>query len=305
MNDHSLSELTPEFEHPLLNRWYSRGDIHQINGDYIFTIDEGDIEKPVLVLIHGFPTSSWDFQPMWEALRVNYRVLCIDMLGFGFSDKPNRRDYTIHKQADLIEKFVHQQGVSNYHILSHDYGVSVAQEIIARQLDGSGHGHCLSCCFLNGGLFPETHQALPIQKLLLGPFGKVVNKLLGYKQFAKSFSSVFGADTKPSNAELKAFWNVINFYNGKHVFSNLITYMNDRRTHRKRWLTALRKAPMPISVINGSVDPVSGKHLVARYKELNCRLDHLCELSEVGHYPHVEAAEQVSFAYLSFLGQLS
>jgi len=304
MNDHTFSDLTPEFEHTLLNSWYSKGDIRRINGNYIFTIDEGEADKPILVLIHGFPTSSWDWEPMWQNLRANYRVLCLDMLGFGFSDKPNKRNYTIHKQADLVEEFVKGQGVTEFHVLAHDYGVSVAQELIARQLDGTGYGKWLSCCFLNGGLFPETHNALLIQKLLLSPLGGLVNKLTGFKQFAKSFSSVFGEQTKPSNTELEAFWDVINFYDGKHVFSNCITYMNDRITHRERWLDALQNSPFPLSLINGSVDPVSGQHLVVRYKELKCRLDHLCELSDIGHYPQVEAPNQVSIAYLEFIKNL-
>ncbi len=273
----------------------------QLNGNDIFTIDEGDPDKPVLVLIHGFPTSSYDWHAMWSSLRTNYRVLCIDMLGFGFSDKPNRRDYTIHQQADLIEQHIQQQGVKEFHVLAHDYGVSVAQELIARQIDQRGYGRWLSCCFLNGGLFPETHQALLIQKLLLGRTGFLVNKLLGFKPFAKSFSSVFGDKTKPNEHELRTFWEVINVHDGKHVFSNLITYMHDRKTHRTRWVHALQNAPMPVSLINGSVDPVSGKHLVTRYKQLECRLDHLCELSDIGHYPHVEAPEQVACAYLDFL----
>jgi len=307
MNDHSFSELIPEFDHSLLNDWYSRGSIRRINGNFIFTIDESedtDLDQPAIVLIHGFPTSSWDWELMMPSLKKKYRVLCLDMLGFGFSDKPDRRNYTIHKQADLVEQFVREQGVDKFHVLAHDYGVSVAQELIARQLDKTGHGEWLSCSFLNGGLFPETHNALLIQKLLLSPLGGLVNRLLGYKQFKKSFSSVFGSKTKPSEEELKAFWDVVNFYDGKHVFSNCITYMNDRITHRERWLDALQNSLIPLSLINGSVDPVSGKHLVARYKELNCRLDHLCELEDIGHYPQFEAPNRVSEAYLNFIDNL-
>ena len=61
-------------------------------------------------------------------------------------------------------------------------------------------------------------------------------------------------------------------------FIMLITYMRDRIEHRERWVSALQKSTIPLAVINGSVDPVSGAHMVARYKELNCRLDYLAEL---------------------------
>jgi len=286
-----------QIKHAGLDAWFNKGSYKELCGHSIFTIDEGDQNKPVIVLIHGFPTSSWDWEPVWSSLMQNHRLITLDMLGFGFSDKPNQRDYTIHKQADLFEALVQQLGINEYHVFAHDYGVSVAQELLARQIDGNGLGKWLSCGLLNGGLFPETHKAILIQKLLLSPAGKLINKLTGFKAFGKSFSSVFGDNTKPSEQELHAFWEAINFNDGRHVFHNLITYILDR-------VQALQDSPFPISLINGSVDPVSGAHLVKRYKELNCRLDHCVELSTIGHYPHVEAPEQVSEAYLSFLKAL-
>lgn len=284
-----------------LNNWYRRGAYLEIAQHKIFTIDEGHNDKPVILLIHGFPTSSFDFLGIWPSLLKDYRLVSLDMLGFGFSDKPNKRDYTIHQQADLFDALVEQLELNEFHVLAHDYGVSVAQELLARQIDGSGKGTWLSCGLLNGGLFPETHQALLIQKLMLSPLGKWVNKLTGFKQFGTSFSTVFGADTKPSAIELSDFWEAINFNDGRHVFHNLITYINDRLEHRSRWVNALQKSPVPIALINGSVDPVSGRHLVVRYKELECRLDYLKELPLIGHYPQVEAAQDVSNAYLAFL----
>ncbi len=279
------------------------GSMHLLNRHEIFVVQHQhqDETRPTLLLIHGFPTSTFDFLDVWQTLSKDYSLACLDMLGFGFSAKPDRRNYTIHKQADLFDALVKKLELSEYHVFAHDYGVSVAQELLARQLDGSGQGKWLSCSFLNGGLFPETHQALLIQKIMLSPAGKLVNKLTGLKQFSTSFSKVFGSNTKPSNEQLNEFWELINYKDGRHVFHNLITYINDRREYRSRWLDALRRSPVPLSLINGSVDPVSGSHLVDRYKELECRLDHLAQLDDIGHYPQVEAPARVSEAYLDFL----
>jgi len=241
---------------------------------------------------------------MWKKLRQNYRLICLDMLGFGFSDKPNQRNYTIHKQADLFETLLDELGIQQYHVFAHDYGVSVAQELLARQLESKGTGRWLSGCFLNGGLFPETHKALLIQKLMLSPFGKLINTLTGFKQFGRSFSKVFGEQTKPSEQELRVFWEVINYNEGRHLFHNLMTYILDRKEHRERWVNALQASPAPLAVINGSLDPVSGAHLVVRYKELKCRLDYLKELPNIGHYPHVEDPKAVFKAYSVFLDSL-
>jgi pimeloyl-ACP methyl ester carboxylesterase len=234
-------------------------------------------------------------------LAQNYRLISLDMLGFGFSDKPNNRHYTIHRQADLVEAVVSAKALKQFHVLAHDYGDTVAQELLARQIEGAGKGQWQSCCFLNGGLFPETHRALLTQKLLLSPIGGLLNRLTGYSKFCKNFSSVFGQQTKPSEQQLEEFWWLINFNKGKHIFHNLITYMRDRRQHRQRWVTALQQSTLPLALINGSVDPVSGAHMVARYQTLQCRLDYLAELPLIGHYPQVEAPDQVIEHYTKYL----
>jgi pimeloyl-ACP methyl ester carboxylesterase len=283
------------------DQWRSRGELKLIMGHSIFVIDEGAAEKPTIILLHGFPTSCWDWQPIWNELAKQYRVVALDMLGFGFSDKPNHRRYSIHGQADIVEALIRTLQIESFHVLAHDYGDTVAQELLARQLEGCGVGRWLSCCFLNGGLFPETHQALLTQRLLLSPIGGLVNRLAGYDSFCRSFSSVFGDGTKPSEQELQTFWRLINTNSGKHVFHNLITYIRDRIQHRERWVSALQQSSIALAIINGSVDPVSGAHMVARYQELNCRLDYLAQLPLIGHYPQVEAPDQVLGHYQNYL----
>ena len=284
-----------------LQQWKAKGASLQLGAENIFYIDEGDTAQPTVVLIHGFPTSSWDWQPMWGALREQFRVVCLDMLGFGFSDKPNTRTYSIHRQADIVESLVEHLQLDTFHVLAHDYGDTVAQELLARQNAGQGQGRWLSVCFLNGGLFPETHRALLTQKLLLSPLGPLLNRLAGKSHFDRSFSKVFGAQTKPTPEQLDEFWYLINLNDGRHIFHNLMTYINDRLEHRERWVNALISAPIPLALINGSVDPVSGAHMVTRYRELGCRLDYLAELESIGHYPQVEDPAAVAQCYQAFL----
>jgi pimeloyl-ACP methyl ester carboxylesterase len=267
-------------------------------------VDSGELDKPAVLLIHGFPTSSWDWAPIWGALNESYRLVALDLLGFGFSEKPNPHTYSIMEQADLCEALVADRELEQFHVLAHDYGDTVAQELLARQNEGKGAGCWLSVCLLNGGLFPETHKARLIQKLLLSPLGPFINKLTSKQTFDKSFSAIFGPNTKPSPEELSAFWELINYNDGKHGFHNLITYMTDRKTHRERWVSALQSAVVPIGLINGSMDPVSGAHMVERYRELVSRDHFTVELPTIGHYPQVEAPSEVVDAYLQFLRQL-
>ena len=288
---------------PSVAQWRERGHFSRLLDREIFNVDSGERDKPAIFLIHGFPTSSWDWVPIWEALSESYRLVALDMLGFGFSDKPNPHRYSIMEQADFCEALLADRRLAEFHVLAHDYGDTVAQELLARQNEGKGEGNWLSVCMLNGGLFPETHQARLIQKLLLSPLGPLLNKLTTKRTFDKSFSAVFGPGTKPSSDELESFWELINYKDGRHAFRSLITYMNDRGQHRERWVEALRKSVVPIGLINGSMDPVSGAHMVERYREVVSSDHFTVELPTIGHYPQVEAPGEVVRAYLRFLRQ--
>lgn len=286
------------------DQWLERGHFSRLLGHEVFCVDSGELDKPAIFLIHGFPTSSWDWVPIWAALKQSYRLVALDMLGFGFSDKPNPHRYSIMEQADLCEALLANRRLEQFHVLAHDYGDTVAQELLARQNEGKGAGTWLSVCLLNGGLFPETHQARLIQKLLLSPLGPLINKLTTKRTFDKSLSAVFGPSTKPSPEELDGFWTLINYKEGKHGFHNLITYMSDRKQHRERWVSALQNSVVPIGLINGSIDPVSGAHMVERYREVVSSDHFTVELPTIGHYPQVEAPAEVVEAYLRFLRQL-
>jgi pimeloyl-ACP methyl ester carboxylesterase len=283
--------------------WKESGNLISINNHNIFVCDTEVEEKETIILIHGFPTSSWDWKDIWALLEKDYRLIAVDMLGFGFSDKPNPHKYSISEQADIIEKIISDKKLINYHILAHDYGDTVTQEILSRK-NRKTSARCESVCFLNGGLFPETHKALLIQKILLSKLGWLVNKLATQKQFNNSMIRVFGPTTKPSKSELDNFWFLINYNKGRHIFHNLISYMSDRKENREKWIFALKTSKIPIALINGSIDPVSGSHMIERYKQLIGDITWLKELKNIGHYPQIEAPKEVSEYYKFFLNNI-
>ena len=81
----------------------------------------------------------------------------------------------------------------------------------------------------------------------------------------------------------------------------LIRYMNERVQYRERWLQALQKADMPLRLLIGDADPVSGKQIACRFKELIPAPD-VVLLDDIGHYPQVEAPELVLKHYFQFVG---
>jgi len=283
-----------------LEAWCARGRWHVHRGHRIFFVEEGT--GPALLLIHGFPTASWDWAAVWEGLTARYRVIAPDLVGFGFSAKPRAHAYSILDQADLCAGLLGELGIQEAAVLAHDYGDTVAQELLARDNEGGGPLALRSVCFLNGGLFPETHRPRLVQRLLIGPLGPLVSRLVGRRAFERSFSAVFGPRTRPSAEDLDSFWRLVEENDGRRVMHRLIRYMRERRAHRERWVGALRRSRVPLRLVDGALDPVSGAHMAARYRALVPAPD-VVLLPDIGHYPQVEAPQAVLAAYLAFIDQ--
>jgi len=280
---------------PKLQDWEKSGQYMPFNGQQIFFKAEGEGEGESLILIHGFPSASWDWQLLWPDLKKQFNVVSPDMLGFGFSDKPKKYAYSIKDQADMFEALMKHLGINEASILAHDYGDTVAQELLARQLEGSLCFNIKMITFLNGGLFPEAHRPLLIQQLLMTPLGGVLAKLMSKKKFAHNLQKICSEHFSDEDVEL--LWQLLSYKDGRAVIPNLIYYMKERRRNRSRWVGALQDTNMPLHLINGVTDPISGIHLLERFCEL-VPSGYVTKLAGVGHYPQVEASERVLKAFI-------
>jgi pimeloyl-ACP methyl ester carboxylesterase len=256
-------------------------------------------EKPWLLLIHGYPTSSWDWTAVWPQLAPHFRLAAMDMLGFGLSDKPKNFPYSILLQADLQEALLEHLGVSEAHVFAHDYGNTVGQELLARCNERALSFALKSMCFLNGGLFPEQHRARPVQKLGLTPLGPLLGLMMSRERLKKSFDEIFGPQTKASAEELDGHWALMREGGGVSILHKLLHYIPERRANRERWVGALKRTRAPLRLIDGGADPVSGAHLYRYYREQVPNADAVL-FESIGHYPHTEAPDLVAGAFLDF-----
>ncbi|MBT4679845.1 MAG: alpha/beta fold hydrolase, partial [Flavobacterium sp.] len=90
------------------NEWKSKGEFITVNDRKLFVIDtssffstEDKVPTETMVVLHGYPTSSYDYYKVLPELSKHYRVIIHDHLGFGFSDKPLDYSYSLLDQADL------------------------------------------------------------------------------------------------------------------------------------------------------------------------------------------------------------
>lgn len=293
----TTDEHTARRDKVTLEDWQRGSKWFTYEGHAIFSRMAGRGEP--LVLIHGFPTASWDWNRIWPMLVQNNSVMALDLLGFGFSDKPLEHAYSIEDQADLMQGFLEGLGLESVHLFAHDYGCSVVQELLAREQESILPFRIASVCFLNGALFPEVHNPLMIQKILRSPLGGLISRALTRNSFERSFLKLFGSKTLPGRQDMDDFWHLLTYNNGRGILHHLIQFMEERRCHRHRWVSALQKAGQPMRLISGVADPVSGAAMAQRYQALIPEPD-VVQLRNVGHYPHFEKPWEVYGAYREF-----
>lgn len=285
-----------------LSEWKNGGDYFDFEGRSIFYRYEKN-ENETLLCLHGFPSASFDYHKIWNALEKTFSLLAFDMIGYGFSTKPPDFDYTTFRQVDVLEKLVEHLKIEKLHILAHDYGNTITQELLARSEEKRLKFSIETICFLNGALFPETHRPILAQKLLISPIGFLFGSFITDAKFKKSLASVFGENTQPTENELNDFLELFKFNDGKRIAHKLIRYMTERAKYRARWVGALQNMTQPFRFINGLADPVSGAHLVKRFREVLPAQTDIIELENIGHFPHFETPETVLKRFLEFHGK--
>ena len=300
----SCAQVTPS---PELLQWKATGQYFNFKGHKIFYHDTQGSSENTIVMIHGFPTSSWDWRHLWQSMKSDHRIVSLDMLGFGFSDKPKDKVYSIDEQVDLQLALFAELGLKNAHLLVHDYGTYVAEEMLARFNNKETSGITFSIqslVILNGPVIPEQLQLRLIQKAFNSPLGWIASQFTNHYLFKKNFSPVFGKESQPTEQQLADDWFVISQQQGQKLSYKLIHYYNESIQRRERWLTGIRETTVPVLSISGLADPVAGKPMVDKYVELvpNAKI---IALDDIGHYPHVEDAKSVTAHYKIFLDTLT
>ena len=261
-----------------------------------------NLNKETILFIHGFPSASWDWHFQWKHLAGQYHLLGLDLLGFGLSDKPSGHHYSLLEQADIVQALLGEQGIKKYHVLAHDYGDSVAQELLSRQKHVDDDTKILSICFLNGGLFASHHRPLFTQKLLKSWLGGLASYFMNKASLAKSFKMIFSVNSQPSAYTIDILWQLLEHNDGKKVLPKLLNYIDERNQHGNRWTQNMISTAVPLYFINGVHDPISGQHMLDHYIDI---IPHPRSAAlDVGHYPQLEAPEKVLSLYQSFLNEI-
>ena len=242
-------------------KWEKLGKYTKVFDRTIFMIDsenQSDSKKETLVILHGYPTSSYDYHKVLPQLAKKYRVILHDHLGFGFSEKPLDFSYSLIEQADIALQLWKQLSLKKVVLLAHDYGTSVCTEIIARHNKQQINLQIDKLILSNGSIHIEFSKLRTIQKLLKNKYtGKWVAKLTNYPIFKKNMRNVYFDKTKVTDEELKEMWLQLEYNNGRNVIHLLSNYINERYCFWHRWVGALKETSINTTIIWAENDPIA------------------------------------------------
>ena len=271
--------------------WLDSGLHTTIEGKSIFHTDRG--EGAPILLLHGHPSSCHDWKGVCDRLESKARLIAFDMVGYGFSDKPEAFSYSIFQQADIAQGLVEELGLGEVHVVSHDISTSVHCELLARALDATLPFKILSSQFLNGSILqwvstePASQNKFQANETIFEGM-KALPKVL--ETLPEILKSVTVKRIPEEEYTLKQ--ELMAFRDGHLRLAEQSVYMRERYIHADRWVGAMEKTN-PIRIAWAEDDPIAN---VAIGRELSQRIHQsgYVEWSGVGHFPNFEDPDFVS-----------
>jgi len=286
--------------------WAAQGRFMKFNRHKIFVHASGPKGKEGVLVVHGYPGSSWDFSGVVGPVSEKTRIVVPDMVGFGQSDTPLtgtfKDNFSLLKQADLYEAVAADEGLETVILVAHDMGQTVGLELMARQEEGKLPFRIKHAILLNGSTLVDMVKLTPGQQKSLKMPDKALAKAAPPEEWHKDIAPSYGSKMQSSKDKLDMALDcqVAQIYanDGGRVMSNIVRYLLERKEFYDRWvgtLTNFRSAPM--TVIWGEDDPVAVEPMAERIKAWRPYTD-LYLLEGVGHWPSIEAPDVIAEAIL-------
>lgn len=284
---------------PSVGEWRDLGRLVDAAGRKIFMIEMGDPGAPHVLILHGFPGSSYDWHEVMRELAAGgLRVVAFDFLGHGFSDKPGDTPYSLFEQADIAEAVARMGGIDRCVLVSHDMGDTVAAELLMRSTEEALGFEVERSIVTNGSIFMHLVQLSPGQLALLALPDEALAESLPLEGFRPALAATFRADKQPPGAQLDAMLELIRVNDGDRVLPRVVRYIEERRRNQERWTAGLVRYPGPMTAIWGAQDPIAVVEMAYHLKEIRPATE-VVVWEDVAHWPSIEEPVRLARAIAS------
>ncbi|MFZ0668466.1 MAG: alpha/beta hydrolase, partial [Acidimicrobiales bacterium] len=271
-----------------------------LGGFETFTIEADPVGEELcepLLVLHGFPSCSYDYRRVLSGLAANRTVLLLDFVGFGLSEKPDIR-YSIEMHADVVMEYISEIGVGQIALLTHDMGDSVGGELLARSSEGRWNIEITRRVVTNGSIYLELAHLTDGQQLLLSLPDAALESGPDEAALAGALAATMAERSLDARSDLNGDAQLICMSRGNALLPRTIRYIEDRRRSENRYTGAIESHSSPLAIVWGTEDPIAVTEMAKRLSDKvpDATLD---LLSGVGHYPMLEAPE----LFLSAVGR--
>ncbi|HQS08846.1 MAG: hypothetical protein B7Y12_14130 [Rhizobiales bacterium 24-66-13] len=278
-----------------------------IDGLEIFYRESGPKDAPVLLLLHGFPSSSHMYRDLIPTLSAKYRVIAPDYPGFGYSAAPALGTgvfpYTFAAVADLIDKFTVAVGAQSYVLFVQDYGGPVGIRLAVKHPDRL-RGLIIQNAVANAeGWNPDVvAQLAPFWKSRSAETEKPIRDLLtpdGVK-----FEYTHGT-TRPERLSPDAWTSDQAGLDRPGNVDIQLQYFTDYQNNvasYPAWGAFLKAAQPPVLIVWGKNDPYFTMKGVEYFKSILPKAE--VHLYDAGHFALETYGEEIAATTLDFLGRL-
>ncbi len=263
-------------------------------------IDQGAGE--VLLIVHGTPTNSKEYEVVIKELSDQYRCIAIDHLGFGSSEKPLDGDYSLKAHQTRLEGLIQQLGVTTFHLLVHDFG-----GVIGLPLMINPKYQIKSVTILNSWLWPlcETEPALLKQQWAVN--AGLLSFLYRQFNFSPKFLIKLAWGTESPLAPERHQMYIDQFptpkdREGTVGFMKALFDFKNPIWQQAAVVGALKTKP--VQIIWGLADKLVSPKNLARWKQEIPNVQ-VHELEKVGHFVAEEAGLNVAIKMKNWLGMHS
>jgi pimeloyl-ACP methyl ester carboxylesterase len=284
--------------------WVSEGKYIKFEGLDVFVHSSGraPVEGHGVLVVHGWPGSSWDFLNVVRPVAKKTKIVVADMIGFGQSDKPlkgtYKENFSLMRQADLFEAVAKAEGLTEVVLVAHDMGQTVGLELMTRHDEGKLSFKIRHAILLDGSSLVDMVELVPLQVELLKQPDKAITKHLDFKKYAEGSRSSYGkgnATEEILNAQAAQTFAK----DGDLIIGQTLKYLLERKEFYDRWIgTFAHFRTAPLSIYWGVQDPVAVIAMAERIKLWNPTID-LYKIEGSGHWPSIEVPDIIADAILA------
>lgn len=265
-----------------------------INGYKMHYIEEGQGET--ILFVHGTPSWSFDYRNIIKKLKLSFRCVAIDHIGFGLSDKPEHYDYSTQNHSKTLERFVFDKQLDNITLVVHDFGGVIGLNFAIQYPEKIKRLVILNSWLWSIKNEPEFDK---LSKILRNPLLPFLYRYLNFspKYFLpKSFGDcklpkhLVAQYTKPFADKTQR--------NGALAFAKSL--LNDQDWFQELWDKRHSISDKPTVFIWGMKDPIIKPHYLDKFQSGFTNLKTV-KLETCGHFPQEEQPELVTKSLLNFL----